>query len=165
MPTKAAGWLVSGSTNYARQFIDPNTGDLVTDMFIDLTGNIAAGNTARDAIGTAAASYVFQYTVAAFGYVHTVELTCLELPAGAGTTVDIDLEAEASGAIQKDGACSDEVLCAGGTWAAGKKVVTAVDVVADRYVYFTEGDTNGDDSAFTAGQFLVRFIGTLPVAF
>ena len=165
MPTGGAGFTNTGSTNTAKQWTDKETGELITELLVDITDLKGAGNSARDAIGTAAASYMFQYTVVAFGYVHTVEMTCLELPAGCGTTVDIDLEAEAAGDIQLDGACSDEVLCASSGWTVGKKVSTAVDVVADRYVYLTEGDTNGDGTVFTAGQFKIRLIGTVPAAF
>ena len=165
MPTPGAGCTNTGSTNTAKQWVDKESGELITELLVDITDLKGAGNAARDAIGTAAPSYLFQYTVAAFGYVHTVEMTCLELPAGCGTTVDIDLEAEYTADKQLDGACSDEVLCASGGWAVGKKVSTAVDVVADRYIYFTEGDTNGDGTVFTAGQFKIRLIGTVPAAF
>lgn len=166
MPTKGAGFLMTGSTNYAMQHTN-DAGELVTDLYIDITGNTPAGNAARDAIGSAAASYIFQYTVAAFGYVYLTEFTCLELPAGGATiTVDLDFEAETSGTIQKDGACSDEVLAASGTWTVGEKISYTSLLVADRYIYLTEGDTTADGAAaYTAGQFHIRMVGRVPAAF
>jgi len=156
-PAAAGVTNTGGDTNEAYQWINEN-GELVTDLFIDITSLKGAGNTARDVIGTAAASYLMKNTVATYGYITRIEMTCLELPAGCGSTVDIDLEAEAAGDIQVDGACSDEVLIASGGWSAGKKVVSDQLIVADRYIYLTEGDTNGDNTAFTAGQFHIRFI-------
>jgi len=159
----AAGITNTGTTNQFYQWINAQ-GQIITDLFIDLTSLIASGNTARDVVGTAAASYLFQYKAANYGHVVRIEMTCIEKPDGGGTCYDLDLEEEVSGTLQTDGACSDTVLIASGGWAVGKQVAAEVTPTADYYMYLTEGDTNGDGSAFTAGQFHIRLIAE-PTAF
>ena len=141
--------------------VELENGHIITEIHIDLTGLKGAGNTARDVLGLdAGASYIGRYVVATYGVVYRIEMMCIEVPAGCGSLTDIDLEAEASGSLIKDGICSDEVLCATGGLAAGQMLVNNVPaIVANRYLYLTEGDTSGDDSVFTAGQYIIRFYG------
>lgn len=138
----------------------PN-GDIITEIHVDLTGLKGAGNTARDVLGLdSGASYIGKYVVGTYGVVYRVEMTCLEVPVGCGTLTDLDLEAEASAALILDGICSDEVVIAGADMAAGAQVTNdAPSLTADRSFYLTEGDTSGDGTVFTAGQYIIRFYG------
>jgi hypothetical protein len=138
-------------------------GHIITEIQVDLTGLGPQGDAARDAIGLGAggAAYIGRYVTATYGIVYRVEMMCIELPAGTTITTDIDLEAEASGTIAHDGACSDEVVIASAALVAGEVVVNNVPaLVADRYFYLTEGDTAATGGhAYTAGQYIIRFYG------
>lgn len=141
-----------------------DNGDIVTEIHVDLTGLKVKGDAAADAIGlgTGGAAYIGQYVVATYGIVYRIEMICLEVPhAGSGTiTVDINLEAEAAADIAYDGACSDEILMNTGGLAAGKMFVNNVPaMVADRYLYLTEGDTAATAGVFDTGQVVIRFYG------
>ena len=138
-------------------------GVIVTEIKVDLTGLTAHGATANDVIGIKAAApnaYLIQNTVADMGIIFRTEMSCLELPAGAGSLVDINLVWASSGTLGYSEAGGTTYGINGGTSAAGKTVVEEATLpTADHYAYLTEGTTDGDDSVFTAGQFLIRFYG------
>ena len=138
-------------------------GVIVTEIKVDLSGLTAHGATANDVIGIktdAPNAYLIQNTVADMGIIFRTEMSCLELPAGAGTLVDINLVWASSGTLGYTEAGGTTYGINGGTSAAGKTVVEEATLpTADHYAYLTEGTTDGDDSVFTAGQFLIRFYG------
>ena len=152
-----------GTAFAPRTYRRTENGIIITTIKVDLTGLVPQGAAARDAIGLGAggAAYIGRYVAATYGVVYRVEMLCVELPAGTTITTDIDLEAEASGTIAHDGACSDEVIIASTALVAGEMAVNNVPaIVADRYFYLTEGDTTATGgNAYTAGQYIIRFYG------
>ena len=136
---------------------------IVTQIQVDLTGLTAHGATANDVIGIKTAApnaYLIQNTVADMGIIFRTEMSCLELPAGAGSLVDINLVWAASGTLGYTDGGGSTYGINGGPSAAGKTVVEEATLpTADHYAYLTEGTTDGDDSVFTAGQFVITFYG------
>ena len=139
-------------------------GVIVTELKVDLTGLTAHGATGGDVIGIKAAApdaYLLQNVVADMGIVFRTEMSCIEVPAGAGTLLDIILVLNASATLgYTDAGGTTLGIDPGGDWAAGvTKVNEGTPPTANHYYYLTEGTTDGDDSVFTGGQFLIRFYG------
>ena len=141
-------------------------GVITTTYKIDLTGLTGKGTIADDCIGLktgAADSYFDQYTIAAHGVIFKVEMHYLETPAGCGTLTEIDLSANAA-AKEYDEAVGDVFLDSGLT-AAGKTAQALLPgIVADHYMHLVEGNTNGDDTVFTAGQLIIKLYGHAALA-
>ena len=139
-------------------------GVIVTEFKIDLTGLTAHGATAGDAIGLktdAPNSYLYQQAVADNGVIFKSEMSCLEVPVGAGSLLDIIMVWNSSGTLgYTDAAGTTLGLDPGGNWAAGQTLQTLTANGTDaHYMYLTEGTDDGDDSVFTGGQFLIRLYG------
>ena len=139
-------------------------GVIVTELKVDLTGLTAHGATGGDAIGLKAGapnSYLLQNVVADMGIVFRTEMSCIEVPVGCGTLLDIILVLNSSGTLgYTDAAGTTLGIDPAGDWAAGvTKVNEGTPPTANHYYYLTEGTTDGDDSVFTGGQFLIRFYG------
>jgi len=136
-------------------------GVIITTYKIDLTGLNPHGATADDAIGIKSGvpdAYFDQYTIAAHGVLYKSELIYLETPAGAGTLVNIDLSANAAAKGYSEAV--GDIFLNGGLSAAGDSAVDRLDCpTADHYMHLVEGDTNGDDSVFTAGQIMIILYG------
>ena len=155
--TWGAGLIGTGVAPKAYRRTENNV--IITTYKIDLTGLTAKG-TDDDCIGLkvgAADSYFDQYTVAAHGILFKTEMICVETLAGADT-VEVDLSAAAA-AKEYDEAVGDKFLNSGVT-AAGQSAVDLVNApTADHYMHLVEGDTNGDDTPFTAGQLMIILYG------
>ena len=138
-------------------------GTIVTQMKIDISGLTGNGADADDVIGLKSGdpvAYLLRNVVSTMGIIYRTEMTCLETPAGCGTLVDINLVWNSSATLDYSDAGGTTYGINGGTWAAGKTVVEEATLpTANHYAYLTEGTTDGDDSVFTAGQFLITFYG------
>jgi len=139
-------------------------GDIITEIWVDITGLACKGDAQGDVIGLAAggAAYIGRYVVADYGIVYKIEMTCLEAP-GEGTATyepDIDLMADDEADLAYDSAADDTVIAAARDWAAGEKAVTLTPkLTANDYLYLGEGDTGAATGVYDAGQFLFRFFG------
>lgn len=157
--TWGAGLIGTGVAPTA--FRRTENGVIITTYKIDVTGLTGKGTVADDCIGLkvgAADSYLCQYTTALFGVVYKIEMHYLETPAGCGTLVEIDLSANAA-AKEYDEAVGDVCLDSGLT-AAGQTAQALVSgLVANHYIHLVEGNANGDDTVFTAGQLIIKFYG------
>ena len=137
---------------------------IITEIHVDLTGIGIHGATEKDALGLSAGgtAYIGRYVVAKYGYVYRIEMICLELPAAASGTIDVDIDlgAEDVGTTIWSGGVDDVVINTGGV-AAGKMFVTNVPALtADDYLYIIEGGTQaGSTGVHSAGQLLFRFYG------
>ena len=139
-------------------------GILVTTALIDLTGLTAHGATNNDVIGIKALApdaYLFRYKSADHGKLFKASLACLELPAGAGSLVDINVVGNASSSLGYSEAGGTDYVVNSGTHVAQRSVENLdLSAVTDgMYLYLTEGTTDGDDSVFTAGQLLLTLYG------
>lgn len=133
-----------------------------TLVFVDLTG-LASIATDGDAIGAVSgtdAAPLAQITAALHAAPCFGRMICLETPAGG--LPDIDLGANASGAIAKDGAVisgGTAIVTAGGNWAAGVQKPFIAAVAADAYLYLCSGASSGAGT-YTAGRFLIEIEGS-----
>lgn len=161
-----AGAGIAGITAYNSGVF--RNGDLiVTRLFVDLA-DLVVDDADLDIIGDddAASCNFGQITAARNGTIVGGLLRCLEVPAGAGTVADIDLYSATEGTGTEGvasgvGSLTETALVtAGESWTAGMvKPLTGLPA-ADEYLYFVAGAAGGDDSAFTAGQFLLELYGT-----
>lgn len=138
-------------------------GIIVTQFKIDLTGLTAHGATANDVIGIKSATpvaYLYQNVVADNGIIFRTEMSCIEMVAGAGSLDEVNLVWNSSGTLVYSNAGGTTYGIDSGTWAAGiTKVFEGAVPTANHYAYLTEGTTDGDDTVFTAGQFIITLYG------
>lgn len=135
-----------------------------TQIFIDLTG-LDSSTTDLDIIGTGlSAAYLTQITAARNGQIFDAQMTCLEVPAGGVTDVDLYSATENTGVF--DGAVADlaetAIITGGAAWTLNK-AGTPADLAAnlpaaDEYLYLT-GGAAGTAATYTAGQFLIELWG------
>jgi hypothetical protein len=161
-----AGLLGTGSPTYPRHYMWTDSGIIVHQYEVDITGLGCKGDAANDVIGLAAggAAYLDQVTLATHGIIYRAEMTCLEVP-GEGTatiTADIDLGYDTLATLVYDGAADGAAIAAGAAWTLGKTVVsedTATGFAANNYLYLTEGDTAATTGVYNAGKFVIRLYG------
>src|SRR3990167_9590519 len=135
----------------------------VNEFIFDLT-NLVNSTTTDDIIGeTATANCNFgRITAAVHGTIFTMEITCLETPAGGDPDIDFYSATEATGtenALVTD-LTETLLLARGASWAINDKlsVVTALPA-ADQYLYLAVGSAGGAPGTYTAGKFRVKFYG------
>lgn len=135
-------------------------GDLfVTRIYLDIEG-LNEGGTAGDIIGTnsAANCYVTQITAALNGTIVGGTVTCLEVPAGGTTDIDIYSATAATGT--EDAAISGISGTQNinhGAWSAGQIDEISTMPAANDYLYLVGQGTG--NTAYTAGRFLIELIG------
>lgn len=132
-----------------------------TTIYIDITG-LQAIATDLDVIGDSTnPAYLGQLTTARNGVLEAIRMTCLELPAGAST--DIDLYSAVEATAKKDDALASlftetALVTAGGAWANGTvKGATAMPTAGD-YLYLVNG-AGANAGTYTAGKFLIEAFG------
>lgn len=133
-------------------------GDIITEIKVDLEG-LASVATANDVIGLAAGgnAYIGRNVVATNGIIYSIELICLETPAGGDN--DVNVVANSSGTLAYDDAGGTTYGVNGGDAVAGQVVQNLVQgLTANHYFYLTAG-TGDTAAAYTAGQFIVRLHG------
>jgi hypothetical protein len=146
-------------------------GSIVTEIKIDLTGLTAHGATANDVIGIKTAApdaYLIQHDINTMGIVFKTEMYCIETPAGAGSLNDINAVWASSGTLgySEAGGTVYGINGDDAAWAAGNYLEAGNQVAPtdDHFLYLTEDTTDGDDTPFTAGQFVIKIHGTQTLA-
>lgn len=161
-----AGSGIAGIETYATGVF--REGDVIyTRMVVDLTG-LVVDNADLDIIGDddAANCHFGQITAALNGTIVGGKMTCLEVPVGAGTVVDIDLYSATEGTGTEGvasgvGSLTETALVtSGASWTSGRTLGMTALPAANEYLYLAAGAAGGDSSAFTAGKFLIEFYGT-----
>jgi hypothetical protein len=134
----------------------------VTRILVDLTG-LESSTTDLDIIGQGtSAAYLTQITAAVNGTIVGGTMTCLEVPAGGVT--DIDLYVATAGTGKFDDAVTGlagqaAVVTSGGAWTLAAVKGTAPDaVVANGYLYLA-GGAAGTAAPYTAGRILITLFG------
>ena len=164
--TWGAGAVSTGPGNKAYRSTDPISGLITTELHIDLTGLTGDGTTNK-VIGIktdAPDAYLYQNVVVNNGVLFKTEISCIELPAGGGT-VDVNFVWASSATLGYNDAGGTTFGINSGTWVAGNTLtsydglVSVTSGTADHYLYLTEGGTDGDDSVFTAGQYVIKLYG------
>jgi len=157
--TPGAGFAGTG-TVYKSSIV--KQGDIYkTTIFLDLTGTQSA-TTDLDIIGNSGVSHIGQVTEAKCGTIFWGQITCLETPAGGVT--DIDLYSAVEGTGEFDGGIEaldeTELYAKGSAAAAAAATQIAIPVLpaVDEYLYLVSGAA-GTAAAYTAGKFLIEFLG------
>jgi hypothetical protein len=153
-----AGAGITGGTGTVYETSVRKVGSITTtEILLDLTG-LGSSTTDLDIIGQGvAAAHLGQITAARNGSTNlTVQMTCLEAPAGGVTDIDLYSATQATGVF--DGAIGDltetAIITAGGAWANGTVKGGTAAVAADQYLYLTSGAA-GTAGTYTAGKFLI----------
>ena len=159
--TTPAGVGITGGTGtiYKHNLSAAGTLKRLT-IYIDLTG-LASSTTDLDVIGVAGgAAHIGRILAAEVSTVEAIRMTCLELPAGGVTDIDLYCATEGT-AVFDDGIAAlteTALVTAGGAWANGTtKGATAVPA-ANQYMYLTCG-AGGTAATYTAGKFLIEIFG------
>lgn len=172
MPTShGAGAIGTSDFGAPRKYQWTENGVIITEYQIDITGLACKGDAANDVIGLAAggASYIDQVVAATHGVIFRAEMSCLETP-GEGTatiTDDIDITYDTLATLEYDGAGDGAALASGGSWTAGRTIVTedcGTGFAANNYLYLGEGDTAATTGVWNAGMFLIRLYGHATLA-
>jgi hypothetical protein len=126
-------------------------------ILIDLTG-LNSGGTAGDIIGvngTALPCYIARLPAMT---VLGGRMTCLELPAGGDTDIDLYSAAEGTGVEdQAITALTETEIINGGTQALGTVTVFSAYPTLNQYLYLVGQSTS--NATYTAGRFLIEIFG------
>jgi hypothetical protein len=157
--TPGAGFS-GGTGTVIKSAVEKVGGIIRTSFLIDLTG-LSSSTTDLDIIGTGAnPAYFGRITAAKNGTILTGRVTCLEVPTGGVTDIDLYSATEATGVFDAGiGTLAETALLTqGGAWTlALTKAIGAVPA-ANEYLYLT-GGAAGTAAAYTAGKFLIVFEG------
>jgi len=162
LSTPAAAGITGGTGTVYESSISKVGGIITTQIMIDLTG-LSSSTTDLDIIGQSTpAAHLGQITAADNGTLLSGWMACLEAPVGGVTDIDLYSATEATGAFDSGIALLTEtaILTHGGAWSAAPQTQTALTAIpaADQYLYLT-GGAAGTAAAYTAGKFLITFIG------
>lgn len=137
-------------------------GKVTTTVKFSVVG-LKASSTANDVIGVGTdQAHLFQYDLATMGKIVEAELACHTQAAGGGTT-DINCVFN-SASLAEDGAGGNDgsnLINSGGLAAGASITNTSATASDDDFAYITTGDTNGDDTVFTAGSYTLTLRGIL----
>jgi|21_taG_2_1085346.scaffolds.fasta_scaffold06839_3 hypothetical protein len=157
--------VVSGETGSPEISVVPigHSGRMKVSIRFDLTDLKAANGVANDCVALAAgAGYLLQWQNERYGVPVSARMSCLEVPAGASDEVDLNVVSHADDDKVFSDALGTDYIINGDTWTLGKTVENLNPTLVDNeYLYIANGTTTGDDSAFTAGKFLLEIIGIL----
>jgi hypothetical protein len=156
----AAAGITGGTGTVYKNGIQRSGGIYLTRILLDLTG-LSSSTTDLDIIGQgASAAHIGRVTAAECGTILSGRMTCLEVPVGGITDIDLYSATEATGVF--DGAVASltetAIVTAGGAWTLNLQKVFNDLPVADQYLYLT-GGAAGTAAAYTAGKFLLELFG------
>lgn len=136
-------------------------GDLyVTRVIVDLTG-LSSSTTDLDIIGQGTSPAFLTQITSANGTIIGGTMTCLEVPAGGVTDIDLYAATEGTGKFDDGiaGLTETAVVTSGGAWTLARILGTSPDAVAaNSYLYLTSGAA-GTAAAYTAGRIMITLFG------
>lgn len=157
----AAG-ITSGTGTIARTSVNTEGGLIMTRIIVDLTG-LASSTTDLDIIGVGAnPAFIAQITTAESGTILGGTVTCLEVPAGGVTDIDVYKATVGTGVF--DGAVTSltgqaAVLTSGSAWALGTvRSIGADSIAGNDFLYLTSGAA-GTAATYTAGRLVFTMFG------
>lgn len=129
-------------------------------IYLDITG-LGSSTTDLDVIGVAGGpAHLGRIIAVEVGTVEAVLMTCLELPAGGVTDIDL-YSATVGTAVFDDGIAAlteTAIITSGGAWANGTQKAATTVPPANDYLYLTCG-AGGVPGTYTAGKFLIEVWG------
>jgi hypothetical protein len=161
LATPAAAGITGGTGTVYKAGVELVGGIYFTRILLDLTG-LASSTTDLDIIGQGvSAAHLGQLTVAQNGTILAGRMTCLEVPAGGVTDIDLYWATEATGKFDDAvaGLTETALITAGGAWTLALQKAIADPVgIANGYLYLT-GGAAGTAASYTAGKFLIELFG------
>lgn len=159
LSTEAGPGITGGTGAVFASAVQRIGGIIKTQLLIDLTG-LNSGGTAGDVIGTdgAGAAYLCQMNASEVGTLMGGSMTCLELPAGGDTDIDLYAATEATGV--EDTAITALVetqLINAGASSLGTADFMSALPADGQYLYLVGQGTS--DATYTAGRLLIEFWG------
>ena len=163
MTTGPAAGITGGTGAICVNAIEESGNIVTTKILIDLTG-LASSTTDLDIIGVGtSAAYIGSLLAAESGVIWgNAKMTCLEVPVGGITDIDLYEATEATGVFDSGIAALAEtaLITAGGAWTLGLAKLCSATPTAGKYIYLT-GGAAGTAATYTAGQFLFEVTGYL----
>tara|TARA_R100000008_G_C3573857_1_gene163935 strand:- start:746 stop:1723 length:978 start_codon:yes stop_codon:yes gene_type:complete len=153
-------------------------GVITTVIHVDLGEgtNISAKGTKWDAIGNSSGgdAYVAQLDAAGFGYVHRIDVTCVEAPTASSGSVQAAIGVVLHDqAVAYDGATKTgnyitalnptSGMGSGTDWALGMSRSSKydnMDASASYYMYLVNTESSAADCTYNAGKFVITVYGT-----
>lgn len=159
--TTAGAGATSGTGTVYKNGIQRDGEVIRTRILTDLTG-LASSTTDLAIIGVgASAAHLGRIVATESGTIIGGTVTCLEVPAGGVTDIDVYAATEATGVF--DSLVTDltetAMVTSGAVWTLGLvRPVVADSVAANAYIYLAAG-TLGVPGTYTAGRFLIELVG------
>ena len=160
MQIEAGAGATSGTGTIYRSYVTKTNGLIETKIIMDLTG-LASSTTDLDIIGVgSSAAHIGQLSVARSGTILSGYMTCLEVPAGGVTDIDLYSATEGTGVFDGGIAALTEtaLITAGGAWTLALTKAIAQPAATDQYLYLC-GGAAGTAATYTAGKFLIVLQG------
>ena len=160
MQEEAGAGSSTGVGTILRSSVTKDNGVIKTSILIDLTG-LASSTTDLDIIGVGTSpAHLGRVTVARSGTLFGGLMTCLEVPAGGVTDIDLYSANEGTGIFDGGIAALTEtaLITAGGAWTLALEKAIAQPAATDQYLYLTCG-TLGTAATYTSGKFLIELYG------
>ena len=158
--TAGAGFTGGVGTIYKNSVVTVG-GIITTQILFDLTG-LGSSTTDLDIIGTGASvAHLGRILAAQQGTILTGTLTCLEVPAGGVTDIDLYSASESTGVFDAlvTSLTETALITAGGAWTLALTKAMGTNVpAANDYLYLTCGAA-GTPGTYTAGKFLLELKG------
>lgn len=161
LTTTAGAGFTGGTGTIYKNSVQLSGGIYHTRILFDLTG-LGSSTTDLDIIGVGSSvAHMGQLTAAQNGTILGGTLTCLEVPAGGVTDIDLYWASEGTGVF--DGAVASltetALITNGGAWTLALTKAIADPVgIADGYLYLTCGAA-GTAATYTAGKYLLNLYG------
>lgn len=161
LATGAGAGVTGGTGTVYKSSVTRSGGIVHTSILIDLTG-LSSSTTDLDIIGQgASAAHIGQVTAARNGAtILAGKVTCLEVPVGGITDIDLYSATEATGVFDGAiGSLAETILLTnGGAWTLAMTKALGGIPAANEYLYLT-GGAGGTAAAYTAGKFLIELYG------
>jgi hypothetical protein len=160
LATGAGAGVTGGTGTVYKTSVVRSGGIYLTRLLLDLTG-LSSSTTDLDIIGQgASAAHIGRITAPGNGTILSGRMTCLEVPVGGVTDIDLYSATEGTGKFDDAvaGLTETAIITAGGAWTLGLAKYFNDLPVADQYLYLT-GGAAGTPAAYTAGKFLIELFG------
>jgi len=160
MQIEAGAGATSGTGTVYRSSVTKDNGVITTRIIIDLTG-LASSTTDLDIIGVGTSpAHIGQVSLARSGTLLCGRMTCLEVPVGGVTDIDLYSATEGTGVFDGGIAALTEtaLITAGGAWTLALTKAIAQPAASDQYLYLT-GGAAGTAATYSAGKFLIELYG------
>ncbi len=161
LAVEAAAGITGGSGTIYASSVQRIGGIIKTEILLYLDG-LSSSTTDLDIIGQSTPdAHLGQITAAVNGTILGGRMSCLEVPAGGVTDIDLYSANESTGAFDDAGASTlteTALVTAGGAWTLNESQAFGAIPPANDYLYLF-GGAAGTAAEYTAGKFLIELFG------